>query len=125
MLSAGLPLSNALELSAKAIDNPYLGDKIRGIRAGVERGEGLFQTHLLSGMFTPLVLQMISVGEESGQVDALLAEVATFYESEVEYDVKQLSDRIEPIMIVIMAGFVTVLALGIFLPMWDMYAIQK
>jgi MSHA biogenesis protein MshG len=68
---------------------------------------------------------MISVGEESGQVDVLLAEVAAFYESEVEYDVKQLSDRIEPIMIVIMAGFVTVLALGIFLPMWDMYAIQK
>jgi len=125
MLSAGLPLSNALELSAKAIDNPYLGDKIRGIRSGVERGEGLFQTHLLSGMFTPLVLQMISVGEESGQVDALLAEVAIFYESEVEYDVKQLSDRIEPIMIVIMAAFVTILALGIFLPMWDMYSIQK
>lgn len=125
MLNAGLPLSNALELSARAVDNPYLGDKIRGIRAGVERGEGLFQTHLLSGMFTPLVLQMISVGEESGQVDSLLAEVAAFYESEVEYDVKQLSDRIEPIMIVIMAGFVTILALGIFLPMWDMYSIQK
>jgi MSHA biogenesis protein MshG len=125
MLSAGLPLSNALELSARAVDNPYLGDKIRGIRTGVERGEGLFQTHLVSGMFTPLVLQMISVGEESGQVDSLLAEVAAFYESEVEYDVKQLSDRIEPIMIVIMAGFVTVIALGIFLPMWDMYSIQK
>jgi MSHA biogenesis protein MshG len=125
MLNAGLPLSNALELSARAVDNPYLGDKIRGIRAGVERGEGLFQTHLVSGMFTPLVLQMISVGEESGQVDALLAEVAAFYESEVEYDVKQLSDRIEPIMIVIMAAFVTVLALGIFLPLWDMYNIQK
>jgi len=125
MLNAGLPLSSALELSARAVDNPYLGDKIRGIRAGVERGEGLFQTHLVSGMFTPLVLQMISVGEESGQVDVLLAEVAAFYESEVEYDVKQLSDRIEPIMIVIMAGFVVVLALGIFLPMWDMYNIQK
>lgn len=125
MLNAGLPLSNALELSARAVDNPYLGDKIRGIRAGVERGEGLFQTHLVSGMFTPLVLQMISVGEESGQVDVLLAEVAAFYEGEVEYDVKQLSDKIEPIIIVIMAGFVTVLALGIFLPMWDMYSIQK
>ncbi|WP_062065496.1 type II secretion system F family protein [Cellvibrio sp. OA-2007] len=125
MLNAGLPLSNALELSARTIDNPYLGDKIRGIRAGVERGEGLFQTHLVSGMFTPLVLQMISVGEESGQVDTLLTEVAAFYESEVEYDVKQLSDRIEPIMIVVMASFVTILALGIFLPMWDMYNIQK
>lgn len=125
MLNAGLPISAALELSARAIDNPYLGDKVRAIRAGIERGEGLYQTHLVSGMFTPLVLQMISVGEESGQVDALLAEVATFYESEVEYDVKQLSDRIEPIMIIIMAAFVTVLALGIFLPMWDMYSIQK
>lgn len=125
MMSAGLPLSASLELCARAIDNPYLGDKIRAIRAGVERGEGLYQTHLVSGMFTPLVLQMISVGEESGQVDALMAEVAAFYESEVEYDVKQLSDRIEPIMIVIMAGFVVILALGIFLPMWDMYSIQK
>ena len=125
MLNAGLPLSAALELSARAIDNPYLGDKIRAIRAGVERGEGLYQTHLVSGMFTPLILQMIAVGEESGQVDALLAEVASFYESEVEYDVKKISDRIEPIMIVMMAGFVIVLALGIFLPMWDMYSIQK
>lgn len=125
MLNAGLPLSNSLELSARAIDNPYLGDKVRGIRTGIERGEGLFQTHLVSGMFTPLVLQMISVGEESGQVDVLLAEIAQFYESEVEYDVKKLGDRIEPIILVVMAGFVTVLALGIFLPMWDMYAIQK
>lgn len=125
MLSAGLPLSTALELCARAIDNPYLGDKIRQIRAGVERGEGLYQTHLVSGMFTPLILQMISVGEESGQVDALLTEVAVFYESEVEYDVKKLSDKIEPIIIIMMAGFVTILALGIFLPMWEMLNIQK
>jgi MSHA biogenesis protein MshG len=125
MLSAGLPLSTALELCARAIDNPYLGDKIRQIRAGVERGEGLYQTHLVSGMFTPLILQMISVGEESGQVDVLLTEVAVFYEGEVEYEVKKLSDKIEPIIIIMMAGFVTVLALGIFLPMWEMLNIQK
>jgi MSHA biogenesis protein MshG len=125
MLSAGLPISNALELCARAIDNNYLGDKIRGIRTGIERGESIYQTHLVSGMFTPLVLQMISVGEESGQVDALLTEVAEYYEREVEYDTKLLGDRIEPLMIFIMAGFVTVLALGLFLPMWDMYSIQK
>jgi MSHA biogenesis protein MshG len=125
MLHAGLPISNALELCARAMDNNFLADKIRGIRTGIERGEGLFQTHLMSGMFTPLVLQMISVGEESGQVDTLLAEVAEFYEREVEYDIKLLSDRIEPLMIVIMAGFVLVLALGIFLPMWNMYSIQQ
>jgi MSHA biogenesis protein MshG len=125
MLHAGLPISNALELCARAIDNNYLADKIRGIRTGIERGEGIFQTHLASGMFTPLVLQMISVGEESGQVDSLLVEVAEFYEREVEYDIKLLSDRIEPFMIIVMAGFVLVLALGIFLPMWDMYSVQK
>lgn len=125
MIEAGLPLTASLDLCAKAIDNNYLAEKINGIRTGVERGEGLYQTHLMSGMFTPLVLQMISVGEESGQVGPLLTEVAEFYEREVDYDVKKLSDKIEPIMIVVMAGFVMILALGIFLPMWDMYSIQK
>jgi MSHA biogenesis protein MshG len=125
MLEAGMPLTNALDLCAKVIDNAYLAEKIHGIRSGVERGESLHQTHLMSGMFTPLVLQMIAVGEESGQVDTLLAEVAGFYEREVDYDVKKLSDKIEPLLIVIMAGFVLILALGIFLPMWEMYNIQK
>lgn len=125
MLDAGMPLTTALDLCANVIDNAYLGEKINGIRSGVERGETLYQTHLMSGMFTPLVLQMIAVGEESGQVDTLLAEVAGFYEREVDYDVKKLSDKIEPLLIVVMAGFVLVLALGIFLPMWEMYNIQK
>ncbi|HEY7885046.1 MAG TPA: type II secretion system F family protein [Cellvibrionaceae bacterium] len=125
MVKAGMPLTTSLDLCARAIDNAYLSDKIKGIRAGVERGEGLYQTHLASSMFTPLVLQMISVGEESGQVDTLLAEVAGFYEREVDYDVKKLSDKIEPILIITMAGFVLILALGIFLPMWEMYNIQK
>lgn len=76
-------------------------------------------------MFTPLVMQMIAVGEESGQVDSLLFEVAEFYEREVEYDLKKIADRIEPILIVMMAGLVLVLALGIFLPMWSMLEIQR
>lgn len=125
MLRSGLPLNTALSLCAKAIDNPYLEDKIQAIRAGVERGEGLFQTHLNSGMFTPLILQMIAVGEESGEVDRLMTEMAEFYEREVDYDVKRLSDRIEPIIVLIMAGFVLILALGIFLPMWDLYSVQQ
>ncbi len=125
MARAGLPLPTALELCARAIDNAYLAEKIRGIRSGVERGEGLFHTHLASGIFSPLVLQMITVGEESGQVDELLMEVAGFYEREVEYDTKKLSERVQPILIVIMAGFVLILALGIFLPMWDLYAVQS
>ena len=71
-------------------------------------------------MFTPLVLQMISVGEETGRVDELLGEAAEFYEREVDYDLKSLTSKIEPILIMIVAAMVLVLALGIFTPMWNM-----
>lgn len=125
MLKAGVPITQALNLCADAIDNRYLEQKIRAIREGVERGESLMRTHANANMFTPLVMQMIAVGEESGQVEALLGDVAEFYEREVDYDLKTLTDRIEPILIVVMAIFVLVLALGIFLPMWSMYDIQK
>ena len=125
MMSSVVPLMQSLELCAQAVDNPYLGQKIMKIRDGIQRGETLLQTHTVSNMFTPLILQMISVGEESGKVDVLLKEMAEFYEREVDFDLKSLSDRIEPILIVIMAGMVAVLALGIFLPMWDMLSMHK
>lgn len=124
MMRSGVPLPQALGLCAQVIENPHLGEKIQVIRMGIERGESLLQTHTASQMFSPLVLQMIGVGEESGRVDDLLREVAEFYEREVDYDLKSLSDKIEPILIVVMAGFVMILALGIFLPMWGMYAVQ-
>lgn len=124
MLGAGVPITQALNLCAAAIDNPYLERKIRGIREGVERGESLLRTHLQAELFTPLVLQMVAVGEESGQVESLLLEVAEFYEREVDYDLTTMTDRIEPLLIVMMAGFVMVLALGILLPMWNFYEIQ-
>lgn len=125
MMRSGVPLTTALELCARVVDNLYLGEKIRGIRNGIERGDSLLRTHAASGMFTPLVLQMVAVGEESGKMDELLGEVADFYEREVDYDIKSLGARIEPILIVIMAAFVLILALGIFLPMWGMYEIQR
>lgn len=124
MLRAGVPIAQSLNLCAAAIDNLYLGKKITGIRQGVEHGESLLRTHLQAEMFTPLVLQMVAVGEESGQVENLLTEVAEFYEREVEYDLKTLTDRIEPLLIVVMSVFVLVLALGIFLPMWGLYDVQ-
>ncbi len=124
MLGAGVPITQALGLCSEAIDNPYLEKKILGIREGIERGDSLLRTHLQADMFTPLVLQMVAVGEESGQVENLLVEVAEFYEREVDYDLKTLTDRIEPILIVFMSGFVLILALGIFLPMWSLYDVQ-
>ncbi len=125
MLNSGVPLIQALELSSQAVGNSYMATNIRGMREGIQRGESLLRSALQSEMFTPLVLQMIQVGEETGQVDEMLNEVAEFYEQEVDYDLKNLSSYIEPILIAFIAGLVMILALGIFLPMWDMMNVMQ
>ncbi len=78
-----------------------------------------------SQLFTPLVLQMVAVGEETGRIDQLLNDAADFYEGEVDYDLKNLTARLEPILIGIVAVVVLILALGIYLPMWDMLNVVK
>ncbi len=125
MLKSGVPLIQALSLCSDAVGNTYLGEKVRNMRESIQRGESLLRTASASGMFTPLVLQMIQVGEETGRVDELLEEVAQFYEEEVDYDLKNLSSYIEPILITAIAGLVAILALGIFLPMWDMMSVMQ
>ncbi|MBX2809662.1 MAG: type II secretion system F family protein, partial [Cellvibrionaceae bacterium] len=125
MLAAGVPLVKAIGLCADVVDNAYLSEKIKTIKSGIERGDGLHRTHSRSGLFTPLILQMINIGEQSGEMDRLLSDVADFYDGEVDYELKSLSAKIEPLLIVLMACFVLLLALGIFLPMWEMYSIQS
>ncbi len=104
----------------QVVDNSYIGQRIEQIRDGVERGETLLRTTVTTGVFTPVVLQMISIGEESGELDELLREVAEMYQREVEYELKTFSAQIEPILIVLLGILVLVLALGVFLPMWDL-----
>ena len=123
-LSAGVPLVQALTVVSRAVDNDYIGDHILNMRNGIERGESIARTAAATGMFTPLVLQMLAVGEETGQVDEMMEEVAGFYEREVDYDIKNLSSTIEPVMIVLLGGMVLILALGVFLPMWDLASIS-
>lgn len=125
MLKAGVPLTTALNLVADAVSNSYMSKAIIDMRQRIEKGEGLSRVALASGLFTPLVMQMINVGEETGRVDELLQEVAEFYEREVEYDLKSLTSKIEPILIAIVAAMVLVLALGIFTPMWDMMSVVQ
>ena len=120
MTRAGVPLTHALNLVADAVDNKYMAKQILEMRRNIEKGESLSRVCASSKLFTPLVLQMINVGEETGRVDELLTDVAEFYEREVEYDLKSLTAKIEPILIGIVAIMVLVLALGIFTPMWDM-----
>jgi MSHA biogenesis protein MshG len=125
MLRAGVPLTTALNLVADAVSNSYMSKAIIEMRQRIEKGENLSRVAQTSGLFTPLVMQMINVGEETGRVDELLQEVAEFYEREVEYDLKGLTSKIEPILISIVAGMVLILALGIFTPMWDMMSVVQ
>ena len=125
MLQAGLPLTTALNLVAEAVGNRFMETKIIDMRQSIEKGENLSRVTQASGLFTPMVLQMVNVGEETGRVDELLAEVADFYEREVDYDLNSLTAKIEPVLIGIVAGMVLVLALGIFTPMWDMMSAIK
>ena len=120
VLKAGVPMTTALTLVAEAVDNTYMQDKIAAMRQGIESGESLLRSSVASNLFTPLVLQMVAVGEETGRVDELLAEVGDYYEREVDYDLATLTARIEPLLLVVVAIMVLVLALGIFTPMWDM-----
>jgi len=124
-LTSGVPLIQALTVVSRAVDNEYVGDNILNMRNGIERGESLTRTATLSNMFTPLVIQMLSVGEETGQVDEMLGEVADYYEREVDYDIKNLSSAIEPIMIIAIGAMVLILALGILLPMWEISSVLK
>jgi MSHA biogenesis protein MshG len=117
---AGVPLITALTVVAKALDNSYVEERILGMQTGIERGESITRTAAATGLFDSLVMQMMAVGEETGSIDTLLAEVAEFYEAEVENDIDKLSARIEPILTVFIAGIVLVLALGVFLPMWNL-----
>ncbi len=125
MLKAGVPMTTALSLVAEAVDNDFMAEKIREMRRNIERGESLVRVSAQSELFTPLVMQMLAVGEETGQVDDMLYEVALFYEREVAFDLKSLTAKIEPILISVVAVMVLILALGIFTPMWDMLNAYK
>jgi len=119
-LEAGLPINQTLAIIATGTGNSFLGERVLKMRDGVERGEALVRTARAADLFPPLVLQMVGLGEETGALPELMHEAADFYQREVDYDLENLSAAIEPILIIAIGGIVLVLALGVFLPMWDM-----
>jgi MSHA biogenesis protein MshG len=118
--SSGVPISQALTVVAQTVDNAYIGARIEQMRDGVERGESISRCATGTGVFTPIVLQMIAVGEETGELDTLMTEIAQMYERETDFAIKGLSSAIEPILLAIIGGMVLVLALGVFLPLWNL-----
>ncbi len=125
ILDAGVPMTTGLSLVAEAVDNSYMETRIKDMRRNIEKGDSLLRSSVASNLFSPLVLQMIAVGEETGRVDELLNDASEYYEREVDYDLKSLTAKIEPVLISIVAVMVLVLALGIFTPMWDMMNAYK
>jgi len=119
-LRSGVPVVQGLTSVAGVVDNDYLAGRIEKMREGVERGESVLRTAAQAGVFTPVVLQMIAVGDETGELDDLMLEVAHLYEREVDYEIKTLAAQIEPILIVFLGVIVLILALGVFLPIWDL-----
>ena len=119
-IKSGVPISQALAVVAQTVDNQHIARKVEGMRENVERGESVLRASAAAGIFTPVVLQMLAVGEETGAIDELLDEVAELYANEVQYELKTLSQQIEPILIVFLGVLVLILALGVFLPVWDL-----
>jgi MSHA biogenesis protein MshG len=117
---SGVPLVQALTVVAQTVDNAFIGSRIEQMRDGIERGESISRCATATGVFTPVVLQMINVGEETGELDSLLFEIADMYERDTDYAIKGLSAAIEPLLLAVIASLVLLLALGVFLPLWNL-----
>ncbi len=119
-IQSGVPMVTALAVVAQTVDNAYIGKRIEQMRDGIERGDSISHCAAETGVFTPMVMQMIAVGEETGELDSLLFEISTMYERDTAYSIKGLSAAIEPILLAVIGVLVLLLALGVFLPLWNM-----
>lgn len=122
---AGVPILGGLELVARSVQNEWITERLLAMRAHVEHGAGLAQAAAATGVFEPLELQVLSVGEESGSLAELTLEIAAGYESDVDYDIRRLAEAVEPAIMLLLGGVVLVLALGVYLPMWDLAAVAR
>ncbi len=122
-VKSGVPWAQSMIVVSNAVDNAYVHDHVLKMREDVERGTTITQAATASKLFPAIVLQMIRVGEQTGSLDTLLTEVAEYYEREVEYQLKNLSASIEPILLACIGAMVLVLALGVFLPMWGLASV--
>lgn len=123
-VASGIPLLRALTLSAEVVDNRHVRQQVLGMRQDLERGEGIAQSASLSGLFSPLVVQMMAVGEEAGTVDELMNIVGQYYENEASYAAQRMSSMLQPALLLVVGGIVALVALGVFLPMWGLMDMQ-
>jgi MSHA biogenesis protein MshG len=125
ILRSGVPIIKGLTLAANSTENSYFSKQLLTIRDAIDHGESFSQATNNCGLFTPTTVQMIEVGEESGKLDELLAEVAKYYDNEVDYDLRRINELIEPFLLMIIGSMVLILALGIYLPMWNLIKVTQ
>ena len=125
LLRSGVPVLDIMDLASKGTGNVIISRIIENIGASVKEGKGMAEPMKLSGAFPPVVVQMVAVGEETGKLDELLLYVADYYNSQVDFTIKNLTSLIEPILIFILGLGVLFMALGIFLPMWNLMSLFK
>ena len=120
LVRAGIPIAEALDTAISMVDNLPLKDKLSAVRSTVEKGGNLHNGLKETGLFENMIIQMVSAGETSGQLDSMMQKVAEYYKMKFDAIIDGLAESIEPIMLIIIASMVLLLALGIFLPMWNM-----
>ncbi|QMT61220.1 type II secretion system F family protein [Legionella sp. PC997] len=125
VLRAGITAVEGIQMVGASTNNAYMSLQIQGVTDLIAKGNTISAAIDKTHLFPPLIIQMIILGEESGTIDHLLDEVADYYQREIDYDIVRLSDTIEPILLVIIGGMVLILALGVFLPTWNLASLVK
>ena len=120
LITAGISVVDAFDIAIEIVDNDYMKDRMYLIRNNITTGGGIATGFAATGLFEPMIIQMIKSGEEAGALIEMLKKVSNYYITKYKDLVSNISVLIEPILIMAIAGFVLMLALGIFLPMWDM-----
>lgn len=119
LLQSGVPIMQALEIVGKASGNEVVAQTVGRVRESVREGESIALPLQLSGLFPPLVTQMVAVGEETGNLDGMLAKIADFYDVEVEYMLASLTSLLEPLLILVMGFVVGFIVISVFLPLYQ------
>ncbi|SFV53827.1 Type II secretion system protein [hydrothermal vent metagenome] len=120
LIHAGIPIAEALDTTTAMIDNLPLKQKLMSVKQTVEKGGTLHQSLKDLNLFENMIIQMVKAGEDSGTLDKMVKKVAEYYKMRFDAIIDGLSDAIEPVMLIIIASLVLLLALGIFMPMWNM-----
>jgi general secretion pathway protein F len=120
LVKSGIPVSEALETAVGMVDNAAIKEKLLTVNTNIGRGMNLAEAFQLTGLYENMLLQMIKAGEAGGQLDAMLDKVTDYYDMKFQDLIDNLSTYIEPIMMFFIAGLVLLMALGIFMPMWDL-----